>query len=83
MQTVPINAPLPGTYNPLLPLGSGNGVFPFGYSAGNIFEYESGGLFRQNILMATVNTRFSRNISLYANYQLNYAKSSLYPHRSL
>lgn len=74
MQTVPINSPLPGTFNPLLPLGPSNGVFPYGYAAGNIFEYESGGIFRQNIVMATVNTRFSRNVSLYANYQLTYAK---------
>jgi hypothetical protein len=73
LQTVPINAPLPGTFNPLLPLGPNNGVFPFGYDAGNIFEYESGGILRQNILMATVNTRFSRRVSLYANYQLTYA----------
>jgi Carboxypeptidase regulatory-like domain len=73
MQTVPINAPLPGTFNPSLPLGANNGVFPYGYDAGNLFEYESGGVLRQSILMATVNTRFSKNVSLYANYQLTYA----------
>jgi hypothetical protein len=74
LQTVPINAPLPGTFNPLLPLGPDNGVFPYGYLAGNIFQYQSGGLFRQNILMATLNTRFNKNVSLYMNYQLTYAK---------
>ena len=73
MQTVPINAPLPGTFNPSLALGPNNGVFPYGYNAGNLFEYESGGVLRQSILMATVNTRFSKNVSLYANYQLTYA----------
>ncbi len=73
MQTVPINTPLPGTFNPLLPLGPSNGVFPYGYSAGNLFEYESGGILRQSILMATINTRFNKNVSLYANYQLTYA----------
>ena len=73
LQTVPINTPLPGTFNPLVPLGPDNGVFPYGYSAGNIFEYESGGILRQSILMATLNTRFSRRVSLYANYQLTYA----------
>jgi len=73
LQTVPINTPLPGTFNPLLPLGPTNGVFPFGYQAGNLFEYESGGVLRQHILMATVNTRLTKNISLYANYQLTYA----------
>jgi hypothetical protein len=73
LQTVPINTPLPGTFNPLEPLGPGNGVFPYGYAAGNLFEYESGGILRQNILMATINTRFSKRVSLYANYQLTYA----------
>jgi hypothetical protein len=73
LQTVPINAPLPGTFNPLLPLGPDNGVFPYGYEAGNIFEYESGGILRQHIFMATMNTRFNKRVSLYANYQLTYA----------
>ena len=71
---VPINAPLPGTFNPLLALGPTNGVFPYGYNAGNIFEYESGGILRQSIMMATVNTRFNKNVSVYANYQLTFAK---------
>jgi hypothetical protein len=57
----------------LLPLGPNNGVFPYGYNAGNLFEYQSGGILRQSILMATFNTRFSKNASLYANYQLTYA----------
>ena len=73
LQTVPINAPLPGTFNFQAPLGPTNGIFPYGYSAGNMFEYESGGVMRQNIVMATINTRFSRKVSLYANYQLTYA----------
>jgi len=68
-QTVPINAPLPGSYNPLLPPGLGNGLFPFGYGTGNILEYESGGRLRQNILMVSFNTRFSRRVSLQGNYQ--------------
>jgi hypothetical protein len=74
LQTVPVNAPLPGTFNPLLALGPANGVFPYGYSAGNIFQDESGGLLRQSIMMATLNTRFNKNVSLYANYQLTFAK---------
>jgi hypothetical protein len=73
LQTIPINTPLPGTFNPLLPLSASNGVFPYGYSAGNLFEYESGGVLRQNILMGTLNTRFSNKVSMYANYQLTYA----------
>ena len=39
-QTVPINAPLPGTYVPGQP---SSGVRPYGLAAGNLFEYESGG----------------------------------------
>ncbi len=73
-QTIPINTPLPGTFNPLLPLSATNGVFPYGYNAGHINEYESGGLFRQNIIMATFNTRFSRRVSLFGNYSVTYAK---------
>jgi hypothetical protein len=69
-QTVPINTPMPGTYptdEPSL------GVRPYGAAAGNLFEYESGGLMKQNLLMANFNTRFSKNVSLFGNYSLNYA----------
>jgi len=72
-QTVPINAPLPGTYNPLLPQGPANGVFPYGYAAGNLFEYESGGVLKQNMLRFNFNTQFNRRVSLFGNYSLNYA----------
>jgi len=61
LQTVPINAPIPGTT-----------IRPYG-SAGNLFLYESGGRLRQNILIANFNTRFNRNISLMGNYSLTYA----------
>ncbi|MGA2156706.1 MAG: carboxypeptidase regulatory-like domain-containing protein, partial [Bryobacteraceae bacterium] len=72
-QTVPINSPVPGTYNPLEPLSATNGVFPYGYNAGNVFEYESGGYLRQKMLMANFNTRFSRRVSLFGNYSRTYA----------
>ena len=72
-QTVPINSPVPGTYNPLEPLNATNGVFPYGYNAGNIFEYESGGYLRQKMLLANFNTRFSRRVSLFGNYSRTYA----------
>ena len=73
-QAVDINTPLPGSFNPLLPLSATNGVFPLGYNAGQVYENESGGVFRQNILMANFNTRFSRRVSLFGNYSLIYAK---------
>ena len=67
-QVVPINTPLPGTYNPLLAPGPTNGLFPYGYGAGNLFETESGGVLHQSILMVSFNTRFSRRVSLQGNY---------------
>ena len=73
-QSIPVNTPLPGTFNPLLPLSANNGVFPYGYSAGTILENESGGFMRQHMLMANFNTRFSSKVSLFGNYSLAYAK---------
>ena len=73
-QSVPVNTPLPGTFNPLLPLSAANGLFPYGYAAGSIFQDESGGLLRQHMLMANFNTRFSSKVSLFGNYSLAYAK---------
>jgi hypothetical protein len=70
-QTVPINTPLPGTYV----VGQQNsGVRPYGLAAGNLFEYESGGLMKQHILMYNFNTRFSRKVSLFGNYQFNHSE---------
>ena len=40
---------------------------------GNVFEYESGGILRQRILMLSANSRLGNYASLYANYQLTYA----------
>jgi hypothetical protein len=56
-----INAPVPGT-----------GVRPFG-NVGNIFQYESSGRFNQSQLIVNFNNRFSRKMSLFGNYVLNYA----------
>jgi hypothetical protein len=70
-QTVPINTPLPGTY---IAGQSNSGVRPFGLAAGNLFEYESGGVLKQHILMYNFNTRFSRKVSLFGNYQYNHSE---------
>jgi hypothetical protein len=72
-QSVPVNTPVPGTFNPNFALSANNGVFPYGYSAGTIFENESGGYMRQNMLSVNYNTRFSTKVSLFGNYSLNYA----------
>jgi hypothetical protein len=73
-QSIDINTPLPGTFNPLLAPSATNGVFPYGYNAGRILELESGGYMRQSILMVNFNTRFSPRVSLFGNYSLTYAK---------
>ena len=57
-----INAPVPGT-----------GVRPFG-NIGNIFQYESSGVFNQNQLIVNFNNRLGRTFSLFGNYVLNFAK---------
>jgi Carboxypeptidase regulatory-like domain len=67
-----INAPLPGTFNPLVP---GSGVFPLG-SAGPVFLMESSGLYNQNQLIAFLNSRYSKKVSFSGSYVLNYARSN-------
>jgi hypothetical protein len=68
LQTVPTNAPLPGTY---IPGDPNSGIRPYGNAAGNLFEYEPGGKMKQQIVMANFNTRFARNVSLQGNYSYN------------
>lgn len=67
-----INTPLPGTYNPLDPAAA---VRPFG-NIGNIYEYQSEGIYRQNELIANVTVRAGAKLSLFGYYVLNYAKSN-------
>jgi hypothetical protein len=62
-----INAPLPGTF-------PANPVYPSG-SPGNIYEYQSEGVFRQNQLFAQVNIRAGSKFTLFGNYVLNYVNS--------
>jgi hypothetical protein len=66
-----INAPLPGTYNPAIP---GSGVRPYG-NIGNIYQYQSEGIFRQNQLIANTNIRLSTRLTVAGFYTLNYANS--------
>jgi len=66
-----VNAPIQGT-------GGFYGtpaVLPYP-SQGPIYNYESSGLYNQNQLMTNVNTRATKNISLFGFYQLSYAKSN-------
>jgi hypothetical protein len=67
-----INAPVPGTWfaqgNPQL------GTRP-NPNAGNIYDYQSGGLFNQNQLIANVNLRLSTKLTLGGFYTLGYANA--------
>ncbi len=71
-----INAPLPGTFTPsptLVPGGS-IGIQPFG--TGNIYQYESAGLFNQNQIMINVRTQFSAKVSMFGYYTYGRANST-------
>jgi hypothetical protein len=62
-----VNAPLPGTYDPLVP---GSGMFPLG-DPGPVFRMESTGRYNQHQLITNVNARINKDISLTASYTLN------------
>jgi hypothetical protein len=67
-----VNAPLPGTFR----LGDpGAGVRPLGDAVGNLYRYDSVGLFNQNQLIANFNVRLGTRLSLFGYYTLNYADS--------
>jgi len=67
-----INAPLPGTYDPLVP---SSGVRPFG-DVGNIYQYDSAGLYNENQLIANFNIRMGAALSLFGYYTLSYADTN-------
>ena len=66
-----INAPLPGTFDPLVP---GSGDRPYG-DVGNIFEYESSGIFKQNQLIFNLQNRFNKYFTVAGTYVLGKAQS--------
>jgi Carboxypeptidase regulatory-like domain len=66
-----VNAPLPGTYNPLVP---GIGVFPLG-DPGPVFQMESAGRYNQHQLITNVNARINKDVSLTGSYVFNRAMS--------
>ncbi|HUJ82057.1 MAG TPA: hypothetical protein VLW83_09240, partial [Candidatus Acidoferrales bacterium] len=66
-----INAPLPGTYSPADPT---SGIRPLG-NIGNVDQFESDGIFKQNQLIANFNIRMGTRLSLFGWYVLNYADS--------
>lgn len=70
--TINANAPLPGTYNPADPT---SGVRPYP-GQGNIYQYTSEGIFKQNQLIGNVNLRVGKFLSLFGNYTLGNANSN-------
>jgi hypothetical protein len=79
LMTRNINAPLPGTFVSCSP---GNtsctpsaGTRPYG-DVGNIYRYESDGLFNQNQLITNINVRLGTKLSLFGFYSLNFADSN-------
>ncbi len=70
-----INAPLPGTFtlgDPTAPTA----VRPYGNSVGNIYDYQSTGLFNQNQIIFTANTQLSSKFSLTGYYTLGFANAN-------
>jgi hypothetical protein len=67
-----INAPLPRTYAGNVP---GSGVFPLG-APGPVFLMTSSGLYNQNQLIANINTKPGKTVSLFSFYALNRAMSN-------
>ena len=65
--SIDTNAPTPGTPNSA-------GLRP-NPNAGDIYQYSSDGLFRQNQLIANFNIRAGAKLSLFGYYSLNYANS--------
>ncbi|PYS22085.1 MAG: TonB-dependent receptor [Acidobacteria bacterium] len=65
-----VNAPLPGTFIPNLP---GSGTRPLGVN--NFFEYDSSGVFNQNLLIVTFGGALNRKINFNANYAFGKAMS--------
>jgi hypothetical protein len=65
-----INAPLPGTFTPNVP---GSGTRPLGVN--NFFEYDSSGVYNQNLLIVTFGGVLNRKINFNANYAFGKAMS--------
>src|SRR5262245_62023580 len=66
-----VNAPLPGTFDPLVP---GRGVIPLG-DPGPGIQMESAGRYNQHQLITNVNARINKDVSLTGSYVFNRAMS--------
>lgn len=68
-----INAPFPATYDPTI---RGSGIRPYGAAVGDLYLYESSGLFKQQQLNISVNARINPKVSLSGFYSLGDAHSN-------
>jgi hypothetical protein len=79
LMTRNINAPLPGTFVSCSPgditCTPSGGTRPYG-DVGNIYQYESDGLFNQNQLITNINIRLGTKFSLFGFYSLNFGNSN-------
>lgn len=66
-----INAPLPGS----IAIDNPQGDRPYG-PIGNLYQYESSGIFKQNQLIFNTNARISPKLMLFGFYSLNFANSN-------
>ncbi len=73
LRTVDINAPLPTPSNPL-PGTSGTGIRPYG-NVGDIYLYESTGIFKQTQVITMLNSSVGRWLSLFGRYVYGEAHS--------
>ena len=67
-----INAPLPTVFNSE---GEASGPRPFGNAAGDIYQFEGAGVFRQNQLITTANAKVNRKFTMFGYYVLSQARS--------
>ncbi len=67
-----VNAPLPGTFNPDNP---SSGTRPLG-DVGNIYQYQSDALYKENQVITNFRLRPSAKIALFGFYALGFAKSN-------
>ena len=68
-----INTPLAGTIISPYYLNPTSGRRPFGDAAGNIYQYQSEGIFRQNQLYVQTSIRAGAKLMLFGYYVLNFA----------
>jgi hypothetical protein len=69
LRTRDINAPEEGTYT-----GTGTGIRP--YAGGDLYQYESSGIFKQTQVIVNGNSRINSHFSLQGNYVLGWAHTN-------